>query len=222
MPLFLFSAAGMNTFQIGVVMIVTGVFQFFSAPFAGKMYDAGVNRRFMLAIGFLLFGFGCYLNSNLTPDSRFWDFFLPQAVRGFALMFCFIPVNEVALGTMPKEEVQNAGGLYNLMRNLGGAIGLAVINTNITSNTKIYSSYLKEDITSADSWKLQGLQDYLGGFIFDPEVASYVFLNNLIQRDAFITAINDVFISIALIFTGSVVLILFADDTDGIEEDTLH
>jgi DHA2 family multidrug resistance protein len=74
----------------------------------------------MLTLGLCLFGGGVYLQSLLTAEWGFWEFFLPQAVRGLALMFLFMPVNIMALGTLPPERLQNASGLYNLMRNLGG------------------------------------------------------------------------------------------------------
>jgi hypothetical protein len=61
-----------------------------------------------------------------------------QVVRGFALMFLFIPINAVALGTLPPARLKNASGLYNLMRNLGGAIGLAGINTIINDRFALH------------------------------------------------------------------------------------
>jgi DHA2 family multidrug resistance protein len=72
-----------------------------------------------------------YLCSFITADFGFKELFIPQALRGVSLMLCFIPINILALGTLPKEKVKNASGLYNTARNLGGAIGLALINTVI-------------------------------------------------------------------------------------------
>ena len=73
LPLFLFTIAGYNTLQIGITMIVTGVFQFVSAPLAGKMFDSGIDKRIILAIGFATFAYGCYLNSFLTADAAYWS-----------------------------------------------------------------------------------------------------------------------------------------------------
>ena len=159
LPLFLFTISGYNTLQIGITMVITGVFQFISAPLAGRMFDSGVDKRLILAIGFGTFALGCYLNSFLTAESEYWEFFLPQVVRGLALMFCFMPINDLALGTMPKDEVQNASGLYNLTRNLGGAIGLAIINSLIISKSKIYAQGMKENI-SLTSPQVQERMDF--------------------------------------------------------------
>jgi DHA2 family multidrug resistance protein len=214
LPLFLFRIAGMDTFQIGIVMMVTGGFQFLAAPIAGKLYGAGIDRRIMLAIGLILFAFGCYLNSFLTPYSNFWELFAPQACRGFALMFCFIPINDIALGALDKSQVQNASGLYNLNRNLGGAIGLAVINLTLINETKIFSQYLNSNITITDPNVINSLgyiTSIFDGRLWNPDLASIAILNNLVQRDAFIMAINNVFLYIALIFLGTILLLPFSD-----------
>ena len=109
---------------------------------AGRMVAMVVDHRLVLAIGLCMFGSGCYLDSFLTPDSRFEEFVVPQLFRGMALMFCFISVNDIALGTMARDQIQNASSLYNLTRNLGGAIGLAVVNSLLTTKRKVYEQYL--------------------------------------------------------------------------------
>jgi len=146
MPLFLANIRGYNALQIGEVMFVTGVFQFLSAPIAGRLAKV-LDPRAMLTLGLILFGSGVYLQSQLTADWGFWEFFLPQAVRGLALMFLFMPVNIMALGTLPPDRVQNASGLYNLMRNLGGAIGLAGINTIMQDRLALHWMRLVETLT---------------------------------------------------------------------------
>ena len=70
-----------------------------------------------------------YLTAGLTNQSGFVELFVPQAVRGIALMFCYLPANMIAMGSLPPDKLKNAAGLYNLTRDLGGAIGLATIGT---------------------------------------------------------------------------------------------
>ncbi|MCC8369060.1 MAG: DHA2 family efflux MFS transporter permease subunit [Rickettsia endosymbiont of Oxypoda opaca] len=215
LPLFLFTIAGYDTVQIGVTMMVTGAAQFLSAPLAGKMMGAGVDFRIMLIIGLGGFALGCHLNSFLTPDSRFAEFVLPQFVRGLSLMFCFIPTNNIALGNMPKERVGNASGLYNLTRNLGGAVGLAVISTILTNYTKTFASYLGENISSTSAKAAEQLAFFsqlLDGKVSDPEKASYLLLANQINANAFVIAINNIFNMIGLIFVMIMVLIPFTSN----------
>lgn len=224
-PLFLFSIAGFNTYQIGITMVITGVFQFVSAPLAGKMFDSGIDKRFMLAIGFLTFGLGCYLNSFLNAESRYYEFFVPQMVRGLALMFCFMPINDLALGTMSKEEVQNASGLYNLTRNLGGAIGIAVMTTIITSGAKIYTQILKENITFTSPF-VQAMQhsvsNSMSGKLLFPDQAAIFLLQSQINREAFIMSINNVFVITSLIFCAGVLLIPFMSDASNKNTEMAH
>jgi DHA2 family multidrug resistance protein len=213
LPLFLFTIAGYNTLQIGITMMVTGVFQFISAPVAGKMFGSGVDKRIILAIGFSLFALGAFSNSFLTAESGYWELFIPQMIRGFALMFCFMPINDLALGTMSKDEVQNASGIYNLTRNLGGAIGLAVISSLITAKSKIYVQTMKDNMPLTSPKVQESLEFFtqvLVGKVNDPELAAYQLLNSVVEREAFIIAINNVFVIIAIIFCMGMLLIPFS------------
>jgi DHA2 family multidrug resistance protein len=213
LPLFLFTIAGYNTLQIGITMIVTGVFQFVSAPIAGKMFGSGIDKRIILAIGFSLFAIGSFANSFLTAESQYWELFIPQMIRGLALMFCFMPINDLALGTMKKDEVQNASGLYNLTRNLGGAIGLAMINNLIISKSKIYAQTMKDNMPLTSPTVQESLEFFTGalaGKVNDPETAAYLLLSNMVEREAFVIAINNVFVIIAMIFCMGMLLIPFS------------
>ncbi len=80
-----------------------------------------------------LFALGLGLSAFQTPQTDFDGMFWPQVVRGLAIMFCLLPPTRLALGHLAAERVPDASGLFNLMRNLGGAIGLALIDTVIYS-----------------------------------------------------------------------------------------
>ena len=198
--------------HVGITMVITGVFQFISAPLAGRMFDSGVDKRLILAIGFGTFALGCYLNSFLTAESEYWEFFLTQVVGGLALMFCFMPINDLALGTMPKDEVQNASVLYNLTRNLRGAIGLAIINSLIISKSKIYAQGMKENI-SLTFPQVQERMDFFTqiwiGRVDNPELAALQLLDKVIVSESFIIAINNVFVIITILFCLGMILIPF-------------
>lgn len=212
MPLYLYRIAGMDTLQIGVVMIVTGASQFLISPIAGKMASKMPDKRLMLTIGLLGFSYGCHLNGELTQDSRFYEFLLPQIFRGASLMFCFIPINEMALGTTPPAEVQNASGLYNLTRNIGGAVGLAIINTTIGDNTKIFANVLGSHIVPTDAkiHYMHGLfQQIFTMKVANPDLASLAMIQQLINRDAFIIALNNAFSALSWLFLATLILVPF-------------
>ena len=123
-PVYLGQIRGYNALMIGETMFVSGVVMFLTAPIAGRLMTR-VDPRYMLMAGFLSFAVGTYWMTYLTKDWDFWELFWPQVFRGVGLMIAMIPINNIALGTLPPERVKNASGLFNLTRNLGGAVGLA-------------------------------------------------------------------------------------------------
>ena len=123
-----------------------------------------------------------------------------------------MPINDLALGTMPKEEIQNASGLYNLTRNLGGAIGLAFINSLIIAKSKIFAQSMKESMSLTSpivQERLGVFTEMLSGKVNNPELAAYALLDNTVNQEAFIIAINNIFIIIALMFCLSTLLLPF-------------
>ncbi|WP_158045041.1 DHA2 family efflux MFS transporter permease subunit [Skermanella pratensis] len=206
MPLFLDRIRGLNSLQIGMVMFVTGMFQFVSAPVAGIL-SRKMDLRLMLALGLAMFGFGVYLNSILTAESDFWELFVPQAIRGFSLMLCFIPINTLALGTLPPDQLKNASGLYNLMRNLGGAIGLAAINTVLIDRFALHMSRLSDNITTARPGVqdlLEGLSGSLSGVIpGDADQAALKIVHGLVEREAMVLTFSDCLLLMACVFAAA-------------------
>lgn len=206
LPLFLSHIRGYSALEIGIVMIVTGSFQFMSAPIAGRL-AAKLDPRVMLAFGLGLFGTGAYLQSLLTAEWGFWEFFLPQACRGFALMFLFIPVNSAALGTLPPERIKNASGLYNLMRNLGGAVGLAAINSVLTDRFQLHWKQLVERLPAGspnvEAFLNQAQHGMSGAMGSLSEEGAMKLLANLVTREANVLTMADAqFLMAALFVTG--------------------
>ncbi|MFI3216210.1 MAG: DHA2 family efflux MFS transporter permease subunit, partial [Methylococcales bacterium] len=108
-PIYLGSVKGLNSLQIGYYLMVVGLFQLVSAFIAGPL-EKKMDLRLMLCLGMSLFGLGSWLNAELTAESGYWEFFIPQAIRGSALMLCFLPINTLTLGLLPMDEVKNASG----------------------------------------------------------------------------------------------------------------
>ncbi|MGH6943571.1 MAG: DHA2 family efflux MFS transporter permease subunit, partial [Geminicoccaceae bacterium] len=207
-PLFLARVRGLNSLQIGLIMIVTGAFQFLAAPVAGGI-SRKLDHRLMLTIGLSLFALGLYLNTFLTAESDFWELFWPQALRGFALMFCFIPINTLALATLPPEKLNNASGLYNLMRNLGGAIGLAALNTVLINRLDLHFARLAEHVNLARPIvqdRLDELAAALGSVLSgDPQLAAARILKDLVMREATVLTFNDALLLMAVAFASALV-----------------
>lgn len=209
MPVYLARVKGLNSLQIGEYVMVTGAFQFASAFVAGPLAKR-LDSRLMLALGFAGYGVGSWMNGNLAHDAGYWEFFWPQAIRGFSLMFCFLPINSLALGGLPADEVKNASGLYNLMRNLGGAIGLAVANTLLIQLHKQYYAALREHVALGDPATmglLGSLRDRMAELAArDADLAAVAHIYALATREAETLAVNTLFRSLGLVFFAALLL----------------
>ncbi len=202
-PLFLARVRGYNSLQIGETVFVTGAFMFISAPIIGTL-----SRKFdpRIFIGLGLIGF-VVSTFELTPITNQWSFgelFLPQALRGVALMFCMVPINMLALGTLGPDQVKNASGLFNLMRNLGGAVGLAIINTMLTTRTDVHVQHLRERVVWGRNVVDETLQGMTSAFSpalgSDAQMAALKKIMGMVQREATVLAFSDVFLMLAAFF----------------------
>jgi DHA2 family multidrug resistance protein len=147
-PVYLAQVRGYDALMIGETMFVSGLAMFLTAPFAGQLAER-FDARFVLIAGFVFFALGTWQMTYVTSDWDFWELLWPQIFRGIGLMLAIVPVTNTALGTLPMERVKNASGLFNLMRNLGGAIGLAAINTWFNNRMDLHLTRLHEAVNAA-------------------------------------------------------------------------
>src|SRR5204863_1548227 len=147
-PLFLAQVRGFNSLQIGETVVVTGLAQMLMSPISSQL-TRRMDLRLMLSIGIGLFAVAMYLTAGLTNQAGFAELFMPQVLRGVALMLCYLPANMIALGSVPPDKLKNSAGLYNLTRDLGGAIALATIGTLMNQRLHFHWNRLIEDINPA-------------------------------------------------------------------------
>ena len=149
MPVFLAFAREHGPLEIGRIMLVTGIAQLVTAPIAVEL-ERRVDGRVLMLGGFALFAVGLGLSAFQTWETDFDEMLLPQILRGSAIMFCLLPPTRLALGHFPPERVADASGLFNLMRNLGGAIGLALIDTVIYGRAPILAEEIGQRLKRGD------------------------------------------------------------------------
>ena len=210
MPVFLAYVRDHNAFEIGKIMLVTGVAQLIAAPVAVFLVRR-IDERLLSAVGFLLFAVGLGLSSAQTTATDFDEMFWPQLIRGCAIMFCILPPTQLALGHLARSAVEDASGLFNLMRNLGGAIGIALIDTVIYTRAPEHGQAFVDRLTAGDlaTAKSLGLraQD-LAAVLLDPQKQAA--LSSLIHKAAFAEAINDAWRLVAVITISALVVMPFA------------
>lgn len=171
----------------------------------------GIDPRFMLTAGFLCFAAGTWWMTYVTSDWDFWELLWPQIFRGVGIMIAMIPVNNIALGTLPPERVKNASGLYNLTRNLGGAVGLAGLTSVLNDRTDLHTERLHETITFARRPAMETLDQltqHLQSFGSDAHDMALKQLYGMVHAQGVVMAFADVFYLLTLVFIGLAVLAL--------------
>ena len=202
-PLFLGRVRQYDSLDIGENMFITGLFMFVSAPVVARLVRV-IDLRRLLAIGLAMCGGALWWLASLTSQSSFWDMAGPQALRGFSMMFIMLPVNQIALGTLPPGKLKNASGLYNLMRNLGGAFGLAIINTVATNRTAVHLRHLEDQVTWSRAAATKTLSQIEHGLVAAKEGSAHLAalkkLAGMVMREAMTLAYNDALMWMALAF----------------------
>ncbi len=197
MPVFLAYVRGHDALEIGKIMLVTGIAQLLVAPVAAALVRR-IDERILTAFGFLLFAAGLALSAWQTRTTDFAAMFWPQVLRGAAIMFCIIPPTELALGRLAKSAVADASGLFNLMRNLGGAIGIAVIDTVIYTRAPEHAHAIADRLMAGDvaTAKAVGIPaESFGAALLDP--ANQAMVAALVDKLAKVDAINDAWALVA-------------------------
>ncbi|WP_413989890.1 DHA2 family efflux MFS transporter permease subunit [Labrys okinawensis] len=201
-PVYLDVVRGYDSKQIGETMFVTGVCMFLTAPVAGRLM-ASIDVRYMIVGGLLGFGLNTWIMTYVTHDWDFYEILIPQILRGVSLMMCMVPISNIALGTLAPQRIKNASGLFNLMRNLGGAVGLAVINTVLNKREDLHLARLGEMVNWSRDSVMQTYENMKAGFSTFGAAADQMTIANLVgmmRREAFILAFSDVFLLMTILF----------------------
>ncbi len=145
-PVFLARVRGFDSLHTGLALLSVGCFQLVSIGFYGVALRH-IDMRILLVFGLVCLGLGCYFYTPLTHDWGWQEFLLPQALRGIGQQFAVPPIVTMALGSLPPSRLKSASGLFNLMRNLGGAIGIAVSATMLNDRLNLHYLRLNESVT---------------------------------------------------------------------------
>jgi DHA2 family multidrug resistance protein len=198
-PTFLGLVRGYDSLQVGQVTMLSGITMFLSAPLAGRLQEK-IDPRYLLAYGLGMIAFGDWLDAALTSQSGLQSFLVPQLIRGHGFTFCLVPMTVLTLGTLPEALVKSGSGLFNLMRNLGGAFGIAGIQTllrdaNADQLQKLASNLTLARLPVRDAY-LQA-QQLAGAFGDEAAAISARVLEGIVRREALVLAYNQTFITLA-------------------------
>jgi DHA2 family multidrug resistance protein len=169
-----------------------------------KRFDA----RLIIAVGFVLFSASNFMNIYMTTDYGSDQLFWPNVVRAVGQALAFAPLSAVATAGIEAENAGSASGLFNMMRNLGGAVGIAGLQTFLTKREQYHSNVLTQSVSlfeQATRTRIDQLTSYfINHGVIDPADASHravVAIGNIVQKQAYILGFSDTFfvLGIALI-----------------------
>lgn len=212
-PLFLQTLMGYDATLAGMVLAPGGVATLITMPFVGA-YIQRYDGRWVVFAGLLIGAWSMYLMQGFTLNASYWDFVWPRVILGLALAMIFVPLTTVTLSTIPKEEMGNATGMFNLLRNIGGSVGIALCATQLARLSQSYQSVLAAHVNPynlASQERLSGLGHAAVIKGIDPAASGQTALSiiyGLVQRQAGMLSYNYIFWTIGLVFLAIIPLLL--------------
>lgn len=213
LPLFYQELLGYTAFTAGLVVAPRGLGAVCGMPVIGYLSNK-VDPRYLLTFGFVTFGLTTLYFGSVTLGVSPWTLFLPILITGFGLSFVFVPINTAAYGTLSNEQIGNASGLFNLMRNVGGSIGISIATTLLTRRTdasqNALTNYMAQSGTAYET-TLRNTQTFLSTY-FGPANAAHAARNSLyhqLQQQAAYWAFVDIFRWLSLLSFACVIAVWF-------------
>lgn len=211
-PRYLAEVRGYSALMIGETVFVSGAAMFISAPFIGRLMTK-VDMRYLIAAGLMIFALSSWMMTSITRDYDFYELLIPQILRGVGIMMAMVPVNNIALGTLAPARLKNASGLFNLTRNLGGAVGLAVINTVLDHRTDLHISRLHDRVTWGNAMAVETLnmltQKFQGAG--NASLMALKQLSQIVHRQAVVMSFGDAFFILTCFYLVLSTLVFFVN-----------
>lgn len=148
LPLYSQTLMGYTAVWAGFVLGPGGVASLMIMPVAGVLMRKGISPRAILATGIITMAYALWLMSGFNLQADFSSIAMPRFIQGFGLGLFFVPLAASTYVNVPKEEMGNASGIFNLLRNLGGSFGVAVASTLLSQRSQLHQSFLVEKINA--------------------------------------------------------------------------
>ncbi len=213
LPLYLVQIQKYNALQIGEVLMWAGIPQLFLIPFVPKLLQR-FDTRLVIAVGISLFSISCFMNADLTNLTGIDQLRWSQLVRAMGQPLIMVPLSGVATAGLARSQAGSASGLFNMMRNLGGSFGIAILATLLTQREQFHSNRLGEGVSLFDPATQQRVDELTQLFVsqgLDSATAqsqAFRSIAGIVSRESYVMAFNDCFhfIGFALLLSGVAVL----------------
>ena len=213
LPIMLQTLLGYPSLQAGIAMAPRGIGSFFMMPLTGLM-TGKFDARKLLTIGLIVGGVTLLWLSELNLNAGYWDIFWPQLIQGVGMSLLFVPLTTVTMDPIPRERMGNATSLFNLMRNIGGSIGIAVTGTMLSRRQQATMTLLGANVTPYSATAQSMFERMRAGFIATGSDAvtatnrAYAAMYGLVQRQAAMVSFVSIFQLLGLLFLALIPLIL--------------
>ncbi|MDA9509803.1 DSBA oxidoreductase [Bradyrhizobium sp. CCBAU 11386] len=215
LPQYLARIQGYNAEQIGMVLAWTGLPQLVLIPLVPRLMQR-FDARIIIGVGFVLFAASNFMNIYMTNDYAADQLLWPNIVRAIGQALVMAPLSAVATSGIEPENAGSASGLFNMMRNLGGAVGIALLQTVLTKREQYHSNVLMQSVSvfeQATRTRLEQLAQYFVNHgILDRADAShraFVAIGHIVQKQAYILAFSDTFYLLGLALIVALIAVLF-------------
>lgn len=215
LPLYLGQIAGYTPMQIGEVIMWAGLPQLFMMPVAAAL-SSRVDSRILCSIGLALFGVSCVMNSHMDASIGYDQLLWSQVVRALGQPFIMLTLSNFAMQGIAPRDMPSASSLFNMTRNLGGSVGIALLATTLTNREHFHSAMIGEAVSgyaAPTQLRLEQLTQALVASGVDAAAAAnqaLAVIDRLVRRDAYVMAYNDGFIIMGVVLFACIGLLWFA------------
>ncbi|MGH7668063.1 MAG: DHA2 family efflux MFS transporter permease subunit [Gemmatimonadaceae bacterium] len=222
LPLFLQNLLGYSAMESGLVLMPRGLAMAVLMPLAGRVYNR-IGPRVLVGVGLAVSAYSFWALSSLTSSVGFWDLFWPQLWQGVGFGLIFVALSTAALATVENRRMTSAAGLYNVVRQVFGSVGVALSATQLTSGITRYHAMLGQKLTANAPITLTWLQMVTGGMraagsdAFTATKRALALLDGTVFQQAAVLAYNHVFALIAVLFVLCLPLVLFLKGVESAE-----
>ncbi|MFN3860050.1 MAG: DHA2 family efflux MFS transporter permease subunit [Roseateles sp.] len=203
LPLYLGQIANYTPMQIGLVIMWMGLPQLFIMPFAAKL-STRLDNRIMMSLGLVLFALSCFMNTHMSADTAGPELIAAQIVRALGQPLIMITLTNFAVNGIPPALLPSASGMFNMMRNLGGSVGIALLATLLTQREHLHSARIGEAVTLYDPATQARLEALASNFaakgadLASAQDMALKALDNVVRRESFVMAYNDAFLILGI------------------------
>src|SRR5437660_4668258 len=228
LPVYLSRIQGYNAEQIGMVLAWTGLPKLLLIPMVPRLMQR-FDPRLVIGVGFALFAASNFMNIYMTADYATDQLFWPDVVRAVGQALVMTPLSAVATAGIEPENAGSASGLFNMMRNLGGAVGIAVLQTLLTRREQYHSNVLMQSVSlleQATRTRIEQLTQYFVNHgVTDRAEAAHralVAIGHIVQKQAFILAFSDTFYLLGATLVVALMATLLLRKPDHLASDGAH